>query len=68
MKMGAHRWKRLGVVRATSPPLWIPAFAGMTKGGRIGECESGDMRALSGSSNSIVVPIVHAGGGLHTKI
>ena len=32
MKMRPGRWKCLGVVGAT-PPLWIPAFAGMTSGG-----------------------------------
>ena len=28
--MGDPCGKRLGVVGAPSPPLWIPAFAGMT--------------------------------------
>ena len=32
MKMRLGRWKCLGVMGAT-PPLWIPAFAGMTKRG-----------------------------------
>ena len=47
---------------------WIPAGAGMTNGGWIGECETGDMRALSGSSNTIFVPIDHPGWGRHTKV
>ncbi len=34
MKMRPSRWKCLGVIGAT-PPLWIPAFAGMTKGSRV---------------------------------
>ena len=42
--------------------------AGVRNGGRIGECESGGMRALSGSSNPIFVPIAHAGRGRHTKM
>ena len=45
-----------------SPPLWIPAFAGMTHGGRNDECGSSGMRALSGSSNTIFVPMT--GGDL----
>ena len=32
--MRPGRWKCLGVMGAT-PPLWIPAFAGMTKGSRV---------------------------------
>ena len=66
---GVGCWKRVGPnLPHRSPPLWIPAFAGMTYGGRIGECASGGMQPLSGSRNAIFVPIAHAGCGRHTKV
>ena len=49
-------------LHSPSPPLWIPAFAGVTHGGRNDECGSSGMRALSGSSNTIFVPMT--GGDL----
>ena len=58
-----------------SPPLWIPAFAGMTNGGpewRMGtrkdEQMSRGMRVCSRPGNIIFVPIAHAGWRRHTKV
>ena len=45
-----------------SPPLWIPAFAGMT----VREIR-GIPRHNQQTSNTIFVPIAHAGRGRHTK-
>ena len=42
-------------------PSWIPAFAGMTNGGRVDKCVNGDMRALSGSPRIIFVPMAKWG-------
>ena len=52
IKMRPGRWRSLGVMGAT-PPLWIPAFAGMTKRRR---------------EPFIFVPIAHAGCHGHTKV
>ena len=46
-----------------SPPLWIPAFAGMTiaLGGRTDECGGGGIQAHSRPRNIIFVPMTTCG-------
>ena len=50
-----------------SPPLWIPAFAGMTNVGRNDECRGRGMRAHPRARNTIFVPSTHAGWRRDTK-
>ncbi len=38
-----------------SPPLWIPACAGMTNGVRVDECGCGDIRALLRPRNIVFI-------------
>ena len=66
MRLG--RWKCLGVMGAT-PPLWIPAFAGMTNwGSRNDEAGAGGIPAYLRLRNTIFVPIAHAGCRRHIKL
>ena len=60
MKIGAPCGKRLGVVGAPTPPLWIPAFAGMTN-------VAPAFCRTCASREAIFVPIIHPGWGRHTK-
>ena len=65
--MRPGRWNCLGVVGAT-PPLWIPASAGMTIGGRNDECGGGGIQALLRLRSIIFVPIAHADCRRHTEV
>ena len=52
-----------------TPPLWIPAFTGMTSArGRNDEAGAGGIQTYLRPRNTIFVPIAHAGRRRHTKV
>ena len=50
------------------PPLWIPAFAGMTNGGRYDRPGCLGLRLHTTPRITIFVPMAHAGSSRHTTV